>query len=206
MRNTLLFFLITHHQADEQKSIITHPLLEYHQLKDICPLLQRPKIHHAHVIGPFSSLADKILPSITAQQSKILHEAQKREPACYLFPCHPPAVAGSSPKSMDNEEISPEHGFLGNIWIYIVSIIHKNQDVFLHYFLFYCFSCLLIKLVFFLYLVHRQTKLLHRRTSRTYTPGWETEEECPYCCCHCRYKWNSRLKFETTTTNFAAQK
>jgi len=202
MRNILLFSLVTHHQADEQKSIMIHPLLEYHQPKEICPLPPRPQIPSTD-IGPFSSLADKILPSILAQQLEILREVEKKESIRYPFPCHPPTITGSPPESFDNE-ISPEHGFFWNIWIYVVSIIHKNQDVFLHYFLFYCFSCLLIKLVFFLYLVHRQMKLLPRRTSQAYTPGWEAEEECPYCCCHCRYKWNSRLKLDLTTTNFVA--
>jgi len=188
-RSILFLAIITSHQAHEQKSITLHPFLEHCQAKNTCPV---PPMLKAPVIDweESFSLSDKILSS-TTQRLKTLDEAMKREHAYGSLSCNPPAIKVEFPKSFANEEIPSQHGPFWDIWTYFVRIIHENQDIFFYYihcFLFYCFSCLLIKLVFFLYLVYHQMKLLLRRTSNERNPNWETEEECPYCCCSCRYK------------------
>jgi len=185
-RSILFLVIITSHQAHEQKSITLHPFLEYCRAKNTCPLTSMLKTQVVDGEESFS-LADKILSS-TTQRLKTLDEVMTREHAYGPLSCNPPAIKVEFPKSFVNEEIPSQHGPFWNIWTYFVRIMHENQDIFLHYFLFYCFSCLLLKLVFFLYLVHHQMKLLPRRTSKVRNPDWETEEECPYCCCSCRYK------------------
>jgi len=188
-RSILLLIIITSHQAHEQKSITLHPFLDQCQAEDTCPV---PPVLKAPVIDDWEesfSLSGNI-PSSAIQRLETSTKAMKREQTFSSLSCNPPVIKVEFPKSFLNGEIHSQHGSLWDIRTYFVRIMHENQDLFLHYLhclLFYCFSGLLIKLVFFLYLAYHQMKLLSRRTSDTHNPNWDTEEECPYCCCSCRY-------------------
>jgi len=189
-RSILPLIIITSHQAHEQKSITLHPSLNQCQAEDTCPT---PPVLKTSVIDDWEesfSISGSI-PSAAIPRLETINEATKTGQAYNSLSCNPPAIKVEFPKSCMNEGIPSPHGSLWDIWTHFVRIMYENQDLFLHYlhcFLFYCFLSLLIKLVFFLYLVYQRMKLLSRRTSHEHNSNWDTEEECPYCCCSCRFK------------------